>query len=67
MSESLLSTRCSHTTMHQPSTIGKFFTVDYLYQQTGWQFVLSEDSTLIDDEVVDESFVNNSVAALSIS
>ena len=44
--------------------------MEYLYRQAGKEFVLSEDSTPIDDAIedsMDEGFVDNSVEAPSIS
>lgn len=71
LSESFLGTRLLPY-HHAPTqhNAGEFFGVEYLYQQAGRQFVLSEDSTLLDDGVVDEmdeGFVDESMAAPSIS
>jgi len=48
----------------------ELFGVEYLYKQAGRQFVPSEDSIPTDDDLgdeMDEGFVDNSTAALSIS
>ena len=71
LSGSFLSTRLLPY-HHAPTQYNEveFFGVEYLYQQAGRQFVLSEDSTLLDDGVVDEmdeGFVDESMAAPSIS